>query len=79
MIRITWKDTNGRSCPPMTYRHVLVTRYKNGWTINFKNNTNIYASQDCAKNAIDLLLSGSSIRNSETRRKKGIKIIGKIE
>ena len=39
-------------------------------------NNNIYASQDCAKNAIDKILGGTARRHVESRLKKGIKILG---
>lgn len=75
-IRVVWKDQNGRSCPPSTYRKVTMTRYKSGWILDIPENNNIYASQDCAKNAIDKILGGTPRRRVESRLKKGIKIIG---
>lgn len=75
-IRVTWKDQNGRPCPPTTYRKVTMTRYKSGWILDIPENKNIYASQDCAKNAIDEILGGTARRHVESRLKKGIKTIG---
>ena len=75
-IRVTWKDQNGRPCPPTAYRKVTMTRYKSGWILDMPGNKNIYASQDCAKNAIDKILGGTARRHVESRLKKGIKIIG---
>ena len=75
-IRVTWKDQNGRPCPPTSYRKVTMTRYKSGWILDIPEIKNIYASQDCAKNAIDEILGGTARRHVESRLKKGIKIIG---
>ena len=75
-IRVTWKDQNGRPCPPTTYRKVTMTRYKSGWILDMPENKNIYASQDCAKNAIDEILGGTARRHVHSRLKKGIKILG---
>jgi hypothetical protein len=76
MIRVIWKDNNGKPCPPTTYRNVTMTRYKNGWILDIESDNNIYASQDCAKNGIDKILGGKPRRNGEKRKAKGIKIIG---
>ena len=78
-IRVTWKDQNGRACPPAEYRKVTMTRYKSGWILDIPEDKNIYASQDCAKNAIDKILGGTTRRNVESRLKKGIKILGVAE
>lgn len=75
-IRVIWKDQNGHPCPPAKYRKVTMTRYKGGWLLDIPNNNNIYASQDCAKNAIDKILGGTARRHVDSRLKKGIKIIG---
>lgn len=75
-IRVVWKDQNGRPCPPATYRKVTMSRYKSGWILDIPENNNIYASQDCAKNAIDKILGGTARRHVESRLKKGIKILG---
>lgn len=76
MIRVTWKDNNGKPCAPTSYRKVTISRYANGWVIDLPGDNNIYASQDCAKNAIDKALGGTARRNVESRLKKGIKILG---
>ena len=78
-IRVTWKDQNGRPCPPLSYRKVRITRYKSGWILDLPKNNYIYASQDCAKNAIDEILGGTARRHVESRLKKGVKIIGERE
>ena len=78
-IRVTWKDNNGKPCPPATYRKVTMTRYKSGWILDLPEDHNIYASQDCAKNAIDQILGGTARRHVESRLKKGIKILGVAE
>lgn len=75
-IRVVWKDENGLSCPPAQYRKVTMTRYKGGWILDIPGNRNIYASQDCAKNAIDEILGGTARRHVHSRLKKGIKIKG---
>ena len=78
-IRVTWKDQNGKPCPPATYRKVTMTRYKSGWILDIPEDKNIYASQDCAKNAIDKILGGTARRHVESRLKKGIKVLGVAE
>ncbi|MBR5320782.1 MAG: hypothetical protein IKY90_04315 [Oscillospiraceae bacterium] len=75
-IRVVWKDQNGKPCPPAKYRKVTITRYNNGWVLDLPGDNNIYASQDCAKNAIDEILGGTARRNVEKRLLKGVKIIG---
>lgn len=79
MMRVVWKDNNGKPCPPAKYRNVTMTRYKDGWILDIPNNNNIYSSQDVCKNAIDEILGGTARRHVEKRLKKGIKIIGTIE
>lgn len=77
IIRVTWKDNrNGKPCPPAQYRKVTMTRCNNGWILDLPGNNNIYASQDCCKNAIDEILGGTARRHVSSRLKKGIKIIG---
>lgn len=78
-IRVTWRDQNGRPCAPATYRKVTMTRYKSGWILDLPENNYIYASLDCAKNAIDEILGGTARRHVEKRLQKGIKIIGERE
>ena len=75
-IRVTWKDQNGKPCPPAKYRTVTMTRYNSGWILDIPGNNNIQASQDCAKNAIDKILGGTARRHVDSRLKKGIKILG---
>ena len=75
-IRVVWRDQNGRPCPPAMYRKVTMTRYNSGWILDIPEDKNIYASQDCAKNAIDKILGGTARRHVESRLKKGIKILG---
>ena len=75
-IRVTWRDQNGHPCPPARYRKVTMTRYKSGWILDLPGNNYIYASQDCAKNAIDEILGGTARRHVEKRLTKGIKILG---
>ena len=79
MIRITWKDNNGKPCPPAKYRKITMTRYKNGWILDLEGDNNIYASQEHAKNAIDQALGGTARRNVKNRLNKGIRIIGHIK
>ena len=76
MVRVTWKDSRANPCPPATYRNVTMTRYQNGWVLDLPSDNNIYASQDCAKNAIDKTLGGTARRHVESRLKKGIKVLG---
>lgn len=76
-MRVTWKDSDARKCPPTKYRKVTITRYNNGWITDIEGDMNIYASQDVTKNAIDKLLGGKPRRTTESRSKKGIKILGK--
>lgn len=78
-MRVIWRDSNGKPCPPAKYRDVTITRYKNGWILDIPNNYNIYASQDHCKNAIDEILGGKTQRPVKKRVEKGIKIIGTIE
>ena len=79
-VTVRWKDTSGHPCPPASYRKVTISRYNDGkirgWTLGIAGNTNIYASQECAKNAIDEILGGTARRHVESRLKKGIKIVG---
>lgn len=75
-IRVVWRDDNGRACPPASYRKVTMTRYNSGWILDLPGNNNIYASQECAKNAIDEILGGTARRHVNSRLKKGIKILG---
>ena len=82
MIRITWKDTNTRGCPPVTYRKISIARYddgiKKGWTIGIDGDKNIYASQDCARNAINKALGGKPRKDGSRQQQAGIKIVGTI-
>lgn len=78
-LRIVWKDQAARPCPDFSYRKVKISRYGFGWILDLPDNNNIYASQDCAKNAIDEILGGTARRHVDKRLKKGIKIIGQKE
>ena len=75
-MRVIWKDSLANPCPTTKYRNIEIIRYKKGWILGIDGNTNIYASQDCAKNAIDEILGGTPRRHVEKRLLKGIKIIG---
>lgn len=75
-MRVVWKDSMARPCPNAKYRNIEIIRYKKGWILGMEGNPNIYASQDCAKNAIDEILGGSARRHVEKRLLKGIKVIG---
>lgn len=75
-MRVIWKDSLANPCPPYEYRKIGITRYKKGWILGIEGNNNIYASVDCAKNAIDEILGGTARRHVEKRLLKGIKIIG---
>lgn len=81
-MRVIWKDTLSKPCPPMTYRNVTITRYENdeikGWTIDLKGDNNIYATQDNARNAINKALGGKPRKDGSRLQQAGIKIIGKV-
>jgi hypothetical protein len=84
-MRIVWKDsgTPRGAYKPIRYRkHTIegyVSEHLKGWTIDIPGDCNIYATNYDAMNAIDKAIGGTSVRNSDNRKRKGygIKIIGK--
>jgi len=76
-IRVVWKDNNGRPGIPTVYRNVTITRYKGGWVADIPNDDNIYATLDCAKNAVDQLLGGNPRKTPIYRMNQGIRVVGK--
>jgi len=78
VIRIKWKDVNGKANKPIKYRNHIATGYGDGWVIDVPGDDNIYKSHYCALNAIDEHLGGYGKRvPSEKRSSYGIQIIGK--
>lgn len=79
-MRVIWKDTNAKTCPPMMYRKVEIKRYEDdnikGWTIAIEGDNNVYASQDCARNAIIKALGIKPRKDSSRQGLAGIKIVG---
>lgn len=79
-MRVIWKDSNSNTCPPVIYKKVKIERYDNeglrGWTIDIDGDNNIYASQDCAKNAIIKATGGKPRKEGSRVALAGIKIIG---
>lgn len=77
-MRIVWKDTGHHlQFKDVRYRKYTITRYNGGWITDYPGDANIYASVDCACNAIDQLIGNSKTRRpAEYRVKKGIVIIG---
>ena len=82
-MRVVWKDSNPKACPPMLYRNVAIERYEDdklkGWTIDIEGDNNIYASQDCARNAIIKALGIKPRKDTSRQGLAGIKIIGSTE
>lgn len=79
-MRVVWKDTQAKTCPPMLYRNYTITRYENdglkGWVTDFKGDNNVYATQDHARNAINKALGGKPRKDGSRLQQAGIKIIG---
>ena len=78
VIRIKWKDVNGKANKPVKYRKHTAIGYGDGWVIDIPGDNNIYKSHYCALNAIDKHLGDDGKRvPSEKRSRYGIQIIGK--
>lgn len=79
-MRVIWKDSMTRSCPPMLYRNVTITRYEKdeikGWTINLPGDNNIYATQDNARNAVNKAFGGKPRKDGSRLALAGIRIVG---
>lgn len=75
-MRIVWKDSNAKDFKPKEYRGYIVTGYNGGWITNIDVDNNIYKTRDCALNAIDVHLGGSSHKGRAKRRENGIHVIG---
>ena len=79
-MKVVWKDTQAKTCPPMLYRNHTITRYEKddlkGWVTDFKDDSNVYATQDHARNAINKALGGKPRKDGSRLQKAGIKIIG---
>lgn len=79
-MKVVWKDTFLKTCPTTIYRNVAIIRYEKGklkgWTIDIEGDNNVYASQDCARNAIIKALGVKPRKDSSRQGLAGIKIIG---
>ena len=83
-MRVIWKDSvKAKTCPPMLYRKITISRYEKdnikGWIIGIEGDNNIYARQDCAMNAINKALGGKPRKDGSRLAQAGIEIIGTIE
>lgn len=83
-MRVVWKDSSkAKTCPPMLYRNITITRYTNdkikGWLIGIEGDNNIYARQDCAMNAINKALGGKPRKDGSRLAEAGIKIVGVLD
>ena len=76
-MRIIWKDSKIKS-QRHQYRKKVISRYRGGWIVDIPGDSNIYASIDCACNAIDAFLGGKTRKDAAGRHKKGIRIIGQL-
>lgn len=77
-MRIVWKDT-AVTRSDFKYRGYWVEGYKNGWTISIPGDNNIYRTNRCCKNAIDIHLGLEGAKNYKKpvkRREYGVDIIG---
>lgn len=73
-MRITWKDSI--SYKVYRYRKHTISKYNGGWITDIPGDNNIYFSIDCAHNAIDKILGGSTRKDASARHEKGITVIG---
>lgn len=83
-MRVIWKDSvKAKTCPPMLYRKITISRYEKdnvkGWIIGIEGDNNIYARQDCAMNAINKALGGKPRKDGSRLAQAGIEIIGTID
>jgi len=81
-MRVVWKDSAvAKTCPPLVYRKITIKRYETetikGWIID--GDRNIYASQDCARNAINKALGGKPRKDGSRLAEAGIKIVGVMD
>lgn len=83
-MRIVWKDSQYQIPKnPKRYRKHAIIPYNNddliGWTLDFEDDHNVYASRYSAMNAIDARLGGYGNRGvpSKKRMRSGIKIVGR--
>lgn len=83
-MRVVWKDSApAKTCPPIRYRKIEIKRYEKGkikgWIIGIEGDKNVYARQDCAKNAINKALGGKPRKDGSRLAKAGIKTIGVVD
>ena len=77
-MRIVWKDT-AVVRKDFKYRGYWVEGYGDGWTVNIPGDDNVYRTNRCGKNAIDMALGLEGIRGGKRpeRLKHGVDVIGK--
>lgn len=76
-MRVVWKDSKPKNYKSVKYRGYMIDGSPEGWTTNIPGDTNLYATNYDALNAIDAALGGAGQMGSAKRQKYGIKIIGK--
>jgi hypothetical protein len=76
-MRIVWKDT-AVVRKDFKYRGYWVEGYGDGWTVSIPGDDNVYRTNRCGKNAIDMALGLEGIRGGKgpERLKHGVDIIG---
>ena len=78
-MRIVWKDS-AVTRADFKYRGYWIEGYKNGWTISIPGDYNVYRTNRCCENAIDIHLGLEEAKNYKKlvkRREYDVDIIGK--
>ena len=78
-MRIVWKDT-AVTRKDFQYRGYWIEGYKSGWVTNIPGDDNVYRTNRCCKNAIDLYLGlegAKKYKKPVKRREYGCDVIGK--
>lgn len=78
-MRIVWKDS-AVSRKDFKYRGYWIEGYGRGWVVNIPGDNNIYRTNRCCKNAVDMAIGLEGAKNYKKtvkRREYGVDIIGK--
>lgn len=79
-MRIVWKDSTVDK-KEVQYRGYWIEKYRGGWIVDIPGDNNVYRTNHCAKNAIDMTLGlDGRLRSKPAKRlERGIDIIGTKE
>ena len=70
-MRVVWRDSSAPSrYKTIKYRSHYITGTPKGWSTDIQGDTNLYANDYCAMNAVDAALGGLGIRGDGSAKRR---------